>query len=130
MKCSIVLLLAAIAAPVNAVTISSGNAGGAVDHVRFSAAPDATGMDHTGWFNSDASIAVNFSSSNSLEVQNGEMSLGGLNNTTFQDLTFSLGNGGTFNKAVVNPDASVDGTIISMSPIWASPRALLLNPSR
>jgi hypothetical protein len=121
-KSSFILLGLLIARPILAVTISPGNAGGAIDQVRFTNAPDATGPNLDGWLNSDASIVVNFSSSNSLEVQNGAASLRGLNNTNFHDLTFSLANGGTFHKAVVNPDATIDGTIsINVSYLGSSP---------
>jgi hypothetical protein len=132
MKASIILLVMLIASPVHALTISPGNTGGAIDHVRFTNAPDATGTNLNGWFNSDASTVVNFSSSNSLEVQNGAASVGGLNNTNFQDLTFSLADGGTFNKAVLNPDATIAGTIsFNVSYLGSSPgtftQAFLLN---
>jgi hypothetical protein len=130
MRSSIVLLVALIACRVHAITISPGNAGGAMDQVRFTNAPDATGTHLNGWFNSDNSIVVNLSSSSSLEVQNGAVSLGGLNNTNFQDLTFSLADGGTFHSAVLNPDATTAGSIsFNVSYLGISPSNFIITQS-
>src|SRR5215204_5567710 len=102
----IVLLLGLLStSAVQALTITPGNGGGTVDHVRFTAATDAPSASVEGWLNSNPSIRVNFHSSNTLQIDNGEASLTGVENIGFQNLTFSLADGGGFSKAVVKPEA-------------------------
>jgi hypothetical protein len=105
----VLLLLWQSIAGVRAVTITPGNGGGTVDHVRFT--PDAVGANLGGWLNSNPSVLVDFHSSNTVKVDSGEASLAAIDGNGFHDLTFSLANGGTFTRAVVKPEASTGGTI-------------------
>src|SRR5687767_12324326 len=103
-------LLSSISA-VHAVTITAGNGGGSLDYVRFPATPGIGSTSINGWLHSTPSTLVSFQSSTALQVDNGMASLIGDNDAGFQNLTFSLANGGTFTKSIVNPDASAAGMI-------------------
>ncbi len=106
-------ILALGSSPASAITITPSNAGGnaGTDNVLFNVIANDTTNPALGTLNANPGFIVNFNSSSDALIASGGQATLDSADGSFTNLSIFLSDGATFQKLILNPDATSNGTI-------------------